>query len=91
MRIAYGEDTHMGQEAEITVPIMEHGWFHVQISPEIIDGVTRFRRTDYRGDPVTRQQMLEILADVEHLLFRAQYHTEQFEGRCVFCSNTVAN
>lgn len=81
MRIAYGEEIHEGQEAEVTVMLQEQGWFHVQIRDEIVDGVTRFRRTDYRGDPVTRHQMLEILTNLDCLLIRAQYHTDQIEGR----------
>lgn len=83
MRIAYGEESHLGQEAQIVVPLQEQNWYHVQIRPEIIEGVTRFRRRDYRGESVTRNQMLEILTDLDHLLIRAQYHTEQIEGRFV--------
>lgn len=89
MRIAYGEESHPGQEAEIEVPLQEQGWFHVQVHTEVVDGVTRFRRTDYRGEPVTRQQMLAILADLDRLLVRAQYHTEQIEGRYVRCAGSV--
>ncbi|XP_011501171.1 PREDICTED: laminin subunit alpha-1 [Ceratosolen solmsi marchali] len=66
--------------AEISVPIQEQGWFHVLVRSQTIDNLTRFRRTDYRGDPVTRQQMLEIIADIKYVLIRAQYHTEQIEG-----------
>ena len=83
MRIAYGDESHPGEEAEIAIPLQDSGWYHVQIRPDIVDGVTRFRRTDYRGEPVTRAQMLEVLADIEHVLVRAQYHTEQIEGRYV--------
>ncbi|XP_014204068.2 laminin subunit alpha-1 [Copidosoma floridanum] len=80
VRIAYGDRGHSGEEAEITVPLLEDGWYHVKLRPDIVDGITRFRRTDYRGDPVTRQQFLEVLTDVEYLLLRAKYHTEQNEG-----------
>lgn len=81
MHIAYGEEIYAGQEAEITVPLVEENWFHVDVRTEVVDGVTRFRRTYYRGDTVTRQQMLSVLANLDHLLIRAQFHTEQIEGR----------
>lgn len=78
MRIAYGEEQYNGQEATISVPLQEQGWYHVR--SEVQDIPTRHRRTEYRGDPVTRAQMLRILASVKHLMIRAQYHSEQVEG-----------
>ncbi|XP_043271259.1 laminin subunit alpha-1 [Venturia canescens] len=78
MRIAYGEEQYSGQSAEISVTFQEQGWFHVR--SEIRDIPTRLRRTEYRGNPVTRSQMLRILSDVQHIMIRAQYHSEQIEG-----------
>ncbi|XP_076668102.1 wing blister isoform X2 [Andrena cerasifolii] len=78
MRIAYGEEQYNGQEAEITVPLRENGWYHVR--SEIQDIPTRLRRTEFRGDPVTRIQMMQVLADLKYLMIRAQYHSEQIEG-----------
>ncbi|XP_076245323.1 wing blister [Calliopsis andreniformis] len=78
MRIAYGEEQYNGQEAEIAVPLRENGWYHIR--SEIQDIPTRLRRTEFRGDPVTRVQMMWILADLKHLMIRAQYHSEQLEG-----------
>ncbi|XP_014221917.2 laminin subunit alpha-1 [Trichogramma pretiosum] len=80
MRIAYGEESYDGQEAEINVTLHEAGWYHVHLSPEIVDGVGRFHSSEYRAGPVTRANMLAVLSDVEHLLIRAQYHTEQIEA-----------
>jgi len=79
MRIAYGEEQYNGQEAEIVVPLQEHGWYHVR--SEIRDIAVRLRRTEFRGDPVTRTQMMRILADLKYLMIRARYHSEQIEGR----------
>lgn len=79
MRIAHGEEQYNGQEAEITVALRENGWYHVR--SEIQDIPTRQRRTEFRGDPVTRIQMIQVLADLKYLMIRAQYHTEQIEGR----------
>nr|XP_034195684.1 laminin subunit alpha-1 isoform X1 [Osmia lignaria] len=78
MRIAHGEEQYNGQEAEITVALRENGWYHVR--SEIQDIPTRQRRTEFRGDPVTRIQMIQVLADLKYLMIRAQYHTEQIEG-----------
>lgn len=79
MRIAYGEEQYNGQEAEISVALTEQGWYHVR--SEVRDIPTRLRRTDYRGDPVSRTQMMHVLADLKYLMIRAQYHSEQIEGR----------
>ncbi|XP_017797924.1 PREDICTED: laminin subunit alpha-1-like [Habropoda laboriosa] len=78
MRIAYGEEQYNGQEAEITVPLREDGWYHVH--GEIQDTLTKMRRTEFRGDSVTRVQIMEVLADLKYLMIRAQYHSEQLEG-----------
>ena len=87
MRIAYGEEQYNGQEAEITVPLRENGWYHVR--GEIQDIPTRLRRTEFRGDAVTRTQMVKILADLKYLMIRAQYHSEQIEGRYVRNSSKI--
>ncbi|XP_023288862.1 laminin subunit alpha-1-like [Orussus abietinus] len=79
MRLAYGEEQYNAQMAEISVPLFEEGWYHVK--SEVEDVPTRLRRTEFRGDPVTRLQMLQVLADVKYLMIRAQYHSEQIEGR----------
>lgn len=81
MRIAYGEEQYNGQEAEITVPLRENGWYHVR--GEIQDIPTRLRRTEFRGDAVTRIQMMSVLTELKFLMIRAQYHSEQIEGRYV--------
>ncbi|KAI4487730.1 hypothetical protein M0802_011876 [Mischocyttarus mexicanus] len=78
MRIAYGEEQYNGQEAEISVSLTEEGWYHVRT--EIRDIPTRLKRTDFRGDPVNRKQMIHVLADLKYLLIRTQYHSEQIEG-----------
>ncbi|XP_061943056.1 laminin subunit alpha lam-3 isoform X4 [Apis cerana] len=78
MRIAYGEEQYNGQEAEIMVPLRENGWYHVR--DEIQDIPTRLRRTEFRGDSVSRVQMMNVLMDLKYLLIRAQYHSEQIEG-----------
>ena len=79
MRIAYGEERFDNQDATISVPLQEQGWYHIPSSIEDLD--TRFRKTEFRGQPVTRNEMMSVLADLKHILIRAQYHSEQIEGR----------
>jgi len=92
MRIAYGEEQYNGQEAEITVPLREQGWYYVRSEVQDISTKPRLRRTEFRGDPVTRTQMMRVLADLKYLMIRARYHSEQIEGRCestIFCFNSI--
>ncbi|XP_066580920.1 laminin subunit alpha-1 [Prorops nasuta] len=78
MRIAYGEEHYNGQEAQITVNFHENGWYHVP--GNIRDIPTRLKRTEFRGEAVTRFQMMDVLADLKYLMIRAQYYSEQIEG-----------
>lgn len=57
---------------------MEEGWYHVPRT--VKDIVTRLRRTEYRGDPVTRVQFMSVLSDVESMLIRGTFHTDQVES-----------
>lgn len=82
LRIAYGEEQYTSDKAKISVPLREHGWYHIR--NEIRDIPTRSRRTEFRGDPVTKIQMMRVLADLKYLMIRAQYHSEQIEGRYVW-------
>ncbi|XP_051174494.1 laminin subunit alpha-1 isoform X1 [Leptopilina boulardi] len=81
MRIAYGEERYINQDAVITVPLLEQGWHHVPASIQDLD--TRSWTMDYKGRAVTKNEMLSILADVKYILVRAQYHSEQIEGSIV--------
>ncbi|CRK93554.1 CLUMA_CG007087, isoform A [Clunio marinus] len=47
---------------------------------EMKDIITRLRRTEYRGDPVTRTQFMSVLTNVDSILIRGTYHTDQAEG-----------
>ncbi|XP_014473552.1 PREDICTED: laminin subunit alpha-1 isoform X2 [Dinoponera quadriceps] len=88
LRIAYGEEQYSSVKAEVSVSLREHGWYHVR--DEIRDIPTRLRRTEYRGDPVTKAQMMRVLADLKHLMIRAKYHSEQIEGNLQFAVLTTA-
>lgn len=78
MKIAFGDGIFSNSNASVDVTLTENGWYHV---PKTVkDIITRLRRTDYRGDPVTRTQFLSVLADIESILIRGTYHTDQAEG-----------
>lgn len=77
MKIAYGDTTFNDSNATISIPLIEDGWYHVPRS--VKDIVTRLRRTEYRGDPVTRIQFMAVLSNVESMLLRGTYHTDQVE------------
>lgn len=78
MKIAYGDRTFTGSNATIKIPLMEKDWYHVPRT--IKDIVTRLRRTEYRGDPVTRIQFMSVLSDVDSMLLRGTFHTDQVES-----------
>lgn len=78
MKIAHGDGTFSNSNASLNIQLTEHGWYHV---PKTVkDIITRLRRTEYRGDPVTRTQFLSVLTDVDSVLIRGTYHTDQAEG-----------
>lgn len=78
MKIAYGDHLFSGSNATIEVQLLESGWYHVPRT--VKDIVTRSRRTEYRGDPVSRSQFMSVLADVESLMLRGTFHTDQVES-----------
>ena len=78
MKIAYGDDIFRGSNATIQIPLLEDDWYHVpEIQTEI---VTRLRRTEYHGDQVTRFQYMSVFSDVDTILLRGSFHTDQVES-----------
>lgn len=75
MKIAYGDETFRHSNANIQIVLAEEGWYHVPGT--VKDIVTRLRRTEYRGDPVTRVQFMSVLSDVDSILLRGTFHTDQ--------------
>lgn len=78
MKIAYGDGHFTNSNASVDVPLVENNWYHVP--KNVKDIITRLRRTDYRGDPVTRTQFISVLTDIESILIRGTYHTDQAEA-----------
>lgn len=92
LKIAYGDGTFKNSNASIDIFLTEEGWYHV---PKTVkDIITRLRRTDYRGDPVTRTQFMSVLSDLDSILLRGTYHTDQAEAilkRATLYSGEIAN
>ncbi|XP_055540243.1 laminin subunit alpha-1 isoform X2 [Wyeomyia smithii] len=79
MKIAYGDETFTGpSNVTIDVVLKEDHWYHVPKG--VKDIITRLKRTEYHGDPVTRVQFLSVLTNVESILLRGTYHTDQVES-----------
>lgn len=80
MKIAFDDIAfpQIGAELEIIVPLRENFWYH--IPPTVRDIVTRLRRTEYKGELVTRSQFMGVMSNIKHILLRAKFHTDQVEG-----------
>lgn len=78
MKIAHGDGSFKNSNASVEILLTEDAWYHVPNS--VKDIVTRLRRTEYRGDPVTRTQFMSVLTNLDSILIRGTYHTDQAEG-----------
>ncbi|KAG5676021.1 hypothetical protein PVAND_005876 [Polypedilum vanderplanki] len=78
MKIAFGDGIFTNSNASVKVPLMETNWYHVP--KNVKDIITRLRRTDYKGDPVTRTQFMSVISDIDSILIRGTYHTDQAEA-----------
>lgn len=78
MKIAHGDGSFKNSNASVEILLTEDTWYHV---PNFVkDIVTRLRRTEYRGDPVSRTQFMSVLTNLDSILIRGTYHTDQAEG-----------
>lgn len=79
MKIGYGDRTyHRDSNTTITWMLRESKhWYHI---PETVADIVRRRRTEYKGEAVTKTQLMTVLNDLRRLLVRAKFHTDQIEG-----------
>lgn len=78
MKIGYGDRTYRDSNATISWPLREsRHWYHI---PESVQDIVRRRRTEYKGDAVTKAQLMLVLNDLRRLMIRAKFHTDQIEG-----------
>jgi laminin, alpha 1/2 len=92
MKIAHGDGTFKNSNASVDILMSEEGWYHV---PKTVKDIkTRLRRTEYRGDPVTRTQFMSVLSNIDSILIRGTYHTDQAEGilkRATFYAGDISS
>lgn len=78
LKIAHGSDSYTERNNTFKINFIENGWYH--LSKNINDIVTRFRRNEYVGNGVSREQFLSVISDIKYILLRAKYHTDQIES-----------
>ncbi|KAK4880835.1 hypothetical protein RN001_008981 [Aquatica leii] len=78
MKIGFGEEQYNGKEMTFRIKMQEYDWYHVPNT--VKDIITRLRRTEYKGDPVSRFQFLSVLTNIKYVLLRATFHTDQIES-----------
>lgn len=78
MKIGYGDRSYRDSNTTITWMLKESKhWYHI---PETVQDIVRRRRTEYKGEAVTKTQLMTVLNDLRRLLVRAKFHTDQIEG-----------
>lgn len=68
LKIAYEHKEYESDTVVMDVILKEEGWYHLQDNPSV-----------YRGVLVTRAEFMSILVDVESILIRGFFHTDQVE------------
>lgn len=77
MKIAYGDNIFSETNSTISVQLTEHGWYQMKQTIET-DGL--LQSSDYRGEYVTRSQFLAVLSNIESVMLRGSFHTDQAES-----------
>ncbi|XP_068083310.1 laminin subunit alpha-1 [Anabrus simplex] len=77
LRLGYGQYAYRKTNITVTVPLVEGAWY--RIPEHVKDIINRPRRTEFRGEKATRNELMSVLADVKHVLLRAKFHTDQVE------------
>lgn len=78
LKIASGMDTYSDKNYTFTIKLFEKNWYH--FSNNTKDIVTKVRRNEYVGSLVSRQQFLSVISNIQYILLRAKFHTDQIEG-----------
>ena len=75
--IGYGETAYRGESASIRCPLMERGWYHI---PPGLTDISPKDGTAFKGRAVTRTEFMLVLGQLESILVRAKYITNQMQG-----------
>lgn len=77
MKIAYGDNIFSETNSTISIQLTEHDWYQM---PQTMDNNGRLRQNEYRGDHVSRTQFLSVLSNIESVMLRGSFHTDQAES-----------
>lgn len=78
IQIAYGNRIFSETNSTISIQLTEHGWYHMPQTIENIDELQQYEQR--RGVAVTRSQFLSVLSDIESIMLRGSFHTDQAES-----------
>lgn len=76
-KIAFGDNIFSETNSTISVQLTEHGWYQM---PQTIENDGLLQPSDYRGDYVSRSQFLSVLSNIESIMLRGSFHTDQAES-----------
>ena len=69
------------KNATIEIVLKEDDWYHIPTNLFDIEARSfKGERPDFIGKPVTKTEFMQVLGNMERLLVRAKYHTDQLEG-----------
>lgn len=77
MKIAYGDNIFSETNSTISIQLTEHGWYQL---PQTLDNDGLLQPSNYHGDFVSRSQFLSVLSNVESVMLRGSFHTDQAES-----------
>jgi laminin alpha 1/2 len=82
MLLGYGALRYKGQiNATIEVKLEEKEWYHIPTTLFDIEAKSYLdERPDFIGKAVSKVDFMRAIGDIERLLIRTKYHTDQLEG-----------
>lgn len=80
MRIAYGDNVFLETNSTISIQLIEHGWYHIPQLSEHTTFTNKMHPNEYRGEHVTRSQFLSVLSNIECVMLRGTFHSDQIES-----------
>lgn len=83
MKIAYGDNTFPGTNSTITIRLTEHNWYHIPSSMDATSIGNKLRRSEYHGDKVSRVQFLSVLRNIDSMMLRGTFHSDQVESNLI--------
>lgn len=77
MKIAFGDSIFSETNSTITIQLTEHGWYQL---PQTLDTDSLLQPSSYHGDYISRSHFLSVLSNVESVMLRGSFHTDQAES-----------